>query len=873
MCFYDIIYSKFIDKDNLGNRALTKFLTVSDIYFHDMLISDEPVIRKYLKFLEKEEKEQTKLILHTGSICFDVIAIVCMLLKSISENDKPADEKIGRLKPGDMVVYIGKRYIFRGIGEEDGEKRIFLCEKGDSKNSDTIISLVYETAKQKIEPYYGESKMTTKTGLRMKDDSLRKNFLAPLLGTDAEYVPSGFDFRVVVMTDKNRFKDILGNTTIRNGEKQKIGLMDLGLAYSYISRNGELEQFGENPLKREPNVVFTETASALRDFVIDKEGSHVMVLGEPKYNDVYAELDDALLYSGNSDCLISLNEDARFCYHLIEQRFSAEVFACTKDMLNTISLAVGHQNSLTSELNRQLLCKKKRMTIQIDVPDGIDSTSYREIRKRMQMIRWDSGKLEDFQRAVGALLKLFMSAFFPLCELEKMIDDGLVGRNVALPSTLMSIVEDLALESSDDDCIWIAEQLRKYYDKFYDENSKQVELKKIIEKIGEEEITIVMPKAYYAEVYAQLGLRTDGVTCTTIDKFDNTTIHCNVIAVCGKEGKSFNPVDCVSAYNLYVMLYGAEKRWYNLLQKQRLGWREQIELRAMGEEPEEAMQQASDIISVQEYQEIQTIQNEEELLDEVTQLNTHSMVSAYATHGDEEYVALVSHVATFTTGEYALFTKNYDAVVYDAQLEKVLEKNVKDLAEGDTLIFLKKDEFTQNIVDFLLKYLVEENRLSDEVCDAYRKSRHWKKVLMRFKEQNEMTYDELKQAFWKKGGTREKETLQSWLSVESHIVGPRDVETMRVIANMTGDESLMSNPGDYTEACKIIRKQRVGILHLIEKVINGLLSGTVPEPGGIEELIYDNINKIAERLTLEEIKKLDEPQEVRYSATNRPLVQ
>ena len=102
-------------------RALTNLKEKCDIYFEDSLISQELIIEKYIDFFASAfsgGERSVGIILHTGSICFDVISVIAAALACISLDGSDTDSVIDSLNIGDMVLY-GKnkneRYFFGGF--------------------------------------------------------------------------------------------------------------------------------------------------------------------------------------------------------------------------------------------------------------------------------------------------------------------------------------------------------------------------------------------------------------------------------------------------------------------------------------------------------------------------------------------------------------------------------------------------------------------------------------------------------------------------------------------------------------------------------------------------------------------------------------
>ena len=116
-------------------------------------------------------------------------------------------------------------------------------------------------------------------------------------------------------------------------------------------------------------------------------------------------------------------------------------------------------------------------------------------------------------------------------------------------------------------------------------------------------------------------------------------------------------------------------------------------------------------------------------------------------------------------------------------------------------------------------------------------------------------------------------TIRQWLVEESHIIGPRDAKTMRMIAEVTQDPYLMSDSDAYYEACRIVRHYRRDILTLIAQAINDKLSNKQPVRGSAFEVVYKNVEKLSETMELENVFELDEVAVVNNNMVNRPITE
>lgn len=92
------------------STGIKNALKKCNIYFNECLISKESILEKYLYFFADAMDPQTRKVgfaLHTGSICFDVAAVVAVAVGCLSYNLATNDDIIDSLQPGDMVMYKG----------------------------------------------------------------------------------------------------------------------------------------------------------------------------------------------------------------------------------------------------------------------------------------------------------------------------------------------------------------------------------------------------------------------------------------------------------------------------------------------------------------------------------------------------------------------------------------------------------------------------------------------------------------------------------------------------------------------------------------------------------------------------------------------
>lgn len=133
----------------------------------------------------------------------------------------------------------------------------------------------------------------------------------------------------------------------------------------------------------------------------------------------------------------------------------------------------------------------------------------------------------------------------------------------------------------------------------------------------------------------------------------------------------------------------------------------------------------------------------------------------------------VQAVGRFVTGEQILFSKYYNPIVYDPSSGTVSEVKVDQLESGDILIFVKRDNYTSNVVDFIYDELIIQNKLNEDVVNSTNMANYWKQILRTYKENGGYTYQEIASQMKVYGSSLQAVTIRQWLMEDSHIVAPR----------------------------------------------------------------------------------------------------
>ena len=864
------------------------------IFYDDLLISSEDIIKNYLRFFSTRfnpEQKVTSFAFHTGSLCFDVASVAALMLACFAYNLSSNEDVLKSLSIGDMVLFKGERYRWNGItttvpGLNTIDKAyICLIQDGKGKNGLSSSYIPYDVNKAKIKPYFGDSVVTDGRGIRRNKNN-RNEFLSYVLGIPESDVPSTLDISVVIIADKNGFIDICQHLYISYKNEKKVQLTDI-VPVSYFTESGEEMQIGQNPSKAEAVIKAVSKVSAARDLILDKHNNKVVGLlainGKSLATNA-SDLKDLLRRKTLRFAIITSAINSESSNIAVEQYDEASIFACTRDILSDIPTIVRCPNKLTIELNRQVRNIIGRDMESVEISDGWTWEEYKNIKNNIYTIRqssWDESEKEEFVLSALALINLFTSAFFSMERMEYAIAQKLINTAVLSPAIRIQNLRELALKnlSMRTICEEVIGAISSMYDHLYMSSAKGNSLQELLIANRGKKIAFVVPKAYYVDlyqIYFKAIFSETLVTCCTANRFDQQEQYDLIIVAGDVVGKRFDPLQCYASSRLLILLYECEGKLFK--HRKQLSAKNEKKLTARakglkGDEYERAIASSSEDSDEALDESIREFANLDEVVEREGMFDIHRLMSSGQFSGNYSGTAEVNYVGIFTSGEQILFSKYYSAVVFDKMAQKVVETSPDKLLPGDVLVFTKRNDYTRNIVDLIFEQLLQNRKLANDVQDAAEKAMYWKDVLRKYKIQNNLTYRGIAKEMKKLGSTLQEVTVRSWLDEESHIVGPRKEDTMLLIARLTGNEYLKRNPKVYFEACRLVRHYRREILNLVAQAINDKLSNKMPEKGSVMEVVYDHVEHLSETMELENIFELEETAVVSNSLINRPIIE
>lgn len=254
-----------------------------------------------------------------------------------------------------------------------------------------------------------------------------------------------------------------------------------------------------------------------------------------------------------------------------------------------------------------------------------------------------------------------------------------------------------------------------------------------------------------------------------------------VIVLGDYEGKAFNTFTCNAASTIISVLYESEKVGYYFKNKSLHNRINQLQKKST---LIVTMQEQGEAITSEEKE---TEDFEKEMEEYIFNADITSVNSEYRSNtGCEGMVnTAIAVVTAFDDDTKAYLSKHYKAYVLDETIGVVKEVEVQEICEGDSIVFTKNNDDTKDIVTSILTKLFQDGWLDDSSKKNYIKANLWKNSLVDFMHAQRFTARKVAELLLKDGATVHEQTVLNWLDEDSHTVGPRNVDSIRHIGNIT----------------------------------------------------------------------------------------
>ncbi|SFL28815.1 hypothetical protein SAMN05216390_11722 [Lachnospiraceae bacterium KH1T2] len=839
---------------------------------------------------DNSNNHKTLIFQHTGSDCYDAVALTVISLGLIFLNNATTSELEKEIKNGDIVTYKSKRWIFSGITNIEGINRCVL--KNDK--GDTIY--VHESNMCDVLQYNGKSKKLNGIGIG-RNESRRTEFLKYVAELNGKEIAASSTQSVILYIDNRRFDELLNGISIKF-ENREYKILDLVTA-SFYTDNVEIKKRG-NANNNEPMLKATFSIDKAEELVKKKQGNTVIgfvVFDDRVYKKYGMDL-EGILYRKKlpfSIIITKLSMD-KWIMSQIDNDDNIMVLALTSEYLKALKksgdkldkpfIVVSYEKIIDS-FNKEIKDTIDSKATEHIIKSTFEDKDFNRTKSNIAYVMnecLDNQEVMEFCRWAYFMLKLFNNAIFTFKAYETFSEGFDELKDLAVPSAKIEDYKKTVVKypmAVQNQIRLIIDYIESKYNLYWDENPKFSFFVRAIRKKINENILVVVPNNRYQLFIDRLfvwrkSVKYRVVTESQIKRIDLTQ-YTDIYYTSLMKTFKYNPFDNAFNKRIDIMIYDNQLKLYRFLKKEFTLYKKSLNERSYAPffyVPDNS--NYSDSYSSRENAEKVSDQVDEFEIDNKLQksfMESFLQGERYLSQREYEesprrqgYFLTAYKYAKFISGENAIFTKGYVAYVINPDKQCVEERPVDDLKEGDQLIFLVKDNNTKDIVDELLSEIVYKDA---ELERNYNLVRSWKIACREYKYDKGLKYTQISNLFRIKGYKVNAQVIRSWLDEESHIVGPKKKEAFIGIQEVFGKDIIPENYMDYANATKYIRSTRMKILKLLEKTI---ISDNIEfeDDMGILDGMKEIIEEIAIIKQIDHIETTDSFNIAGYRA-NRPI--
>lgn len=843
------------------------------ILYNGIDLTEIDIIKDYASFLcaklDSENRHTTALALHTGSEFYNIIALTLSALACLFYKNTNIEELIKSLNVDDILIIDGQRARFKGI--KNGSELGIGFNAGEEYFA-YELSKAYKWVKLasaknlNISVYQGESESLDGKGIKSTLKA-RKDFLRKFTQTKANSeITTEISNSIAIIANRDTAERWYRGVGIRY-DGRTVSLSELVTA-AYYSENDKY-QIGSNATKEEPIIRFYSKISACREDIInDKSKSFIgCILTEENIWKANSETPD--IADRKSLKFAVLTGKTHFTDYT--NWFDSEGYDYYITVPESVSM-YPISNSMSAEIqsfNKELNSFSKRKVIEQIIPTTTESDVVFEIKRKLLVIKHSATTSvfkDNFIINSFFLLNLCRSSIFPLCYCDKAAEQKLLTWN--LKDKFDELVPYLKESNGlmKDSAEFIVDNLKILVNAIYLENPKGNYIKN---RIANSKIdSIVVTKSYYDLLFF-MWMRDIGIAGVKVPKLvtvssfaGSNAVYNNVIFTTAYYDLFFNPFAEFGFLNAECLAYSYECHQIRALKKRAYDGKKLIrEKNSINYEIdiEDDVDDSKEEITIEDNE----CETELEKLAKDLQLSGAYSYLKTSGKGSDSQIK-IAKILTFASGNLGFFTKQYKA--YRITGEEICEVDLENLNVGDSVVFTKQSD-NKDIVDLLVRQLLENQYKETAYPDYYNKSIQWKEAIKRLKLVAGFTFQDISDMLMILGCKKHPGTIRSWLFEESHIVGPRDESDFEAIVKLT---RMDISAHELKKSCDEIRSLRVRILGLLGKaIIRGMVSGS-------EDPLWSLIEAKAEDLSqIEQITAIATPGEdafVPMYLINKPCV-
>ncbi|MBN1072076.1 hypothetical protein DVV81_12995 [Clostridium botulinum] len=817
---------------------------------------EEFLLKSFIEILDNKEKKS--LFIGIEKNLMNMLLILCLSIKQCYENMKDPDNNIlDTIENGDKVFYDGKICIFKklDIDKRNNKKYIYLLEKDNSK-----ILVPFENS-YLLTVYNGQATRVNKINGKSQAVNVTKKFISKFMNVDISNLNGTIkESTVVVFSNKEELYNLLDSVEIKFEEKyNKIAEL---FPFAYYSSEENYEYIKGNRIKQNSIIKFVSNISTAVDIIKDDENvKNIILIGEKSYRDsLETELREINMIDSIENILVADTWESKFDFSLLindDEPFCVQ--AISKEVvLDNVNLYDKSLLDLRSNLQRknynliENLVNKYIQIYEVDNSEILNTNIYdiNESLKTLFYYSQENLKVLDFVKLTYHLCNKLEQSILPLNKCKD---------NFNNLTYKINLLKDIAIIFPQDRVEYklmvnIIVNIEKIINFLENKNYKLETMKENIlsnkkSLLCTKNVDEIIKMEEYFRRFRKINLDIKKVN-KKLDFYGNK----NLIIPGFFENNYTNILNTNMVENINIMIYRREKikirslikkntEMLNLiLENNKLLDNEEFELPTIIENFLVKSNLSENKISDDKEEEFAEFEEE---IQKVIQENRIKLFinEDKSNRSTSNSTMNVHKIISFEDDNYSFLSDNYQANIVDQNNNDIKHKGISELSVGDEMIFTKsKLEGEEDIVKTVIKQLLKDKEFSNLYGEYFKLNNLWKVCLKNYMKKYNLIEKDIANEFKIFGRQITHLAIINWLN--GNIIGPQNVDDIRIIADIVKYSELNENLEDVIIACKQERRIQIQIRKAIAKIIISSVVNNNEKNNDIYEIVKRTISDL-----------------------------
>lgn len=818
---------------------------------------EQLILKSFIDILNSENKKS--LFIGIEKELTSMLLIIIIAIKQYSDNmENPNNGILDILKKGDKVFFRGEILIFDKVDmdERENKKYIYLFGKNNSK------TLVPYKNSYLLTAYNGQANRINKVNGSSQRYNITKKFISQTMSINLNQLNGVIkESTIVVVEQKEELYDLINSIEINFDEENHL-ISEL-FSFAYYTAEENYEYFKGNRTKENTIIKFVSNINTAIDIIKDDENvKNIVLIGEKTYRDsLETELREASMMDSIKKILVIDTWESNFDFSSLVVNYDEpfNIYALSKEVIleninlyDELSLDLPSSLQLKNYYLIENLLHKDIHIYETDNSEILNESIYNINQNLKNLFDYSDSNIKtlDFIKLSYYLCNKLEQSLLPLNKCEDNLFN--LSYRVNMLKEILKLFPVQRVEHNLMDIIILEIEKIIEFLKFSNYKIEVIKDKILNNKkalLGIKNIDEIGKLEEYFRT-----LRKPNLNIKKIDKKIDSYGNEALIIPTFYENKYLNILNTNTVRCVNIVAYRREKIRINslirkntemlnlILKNNKLSDNEKFELPNI---VKHFVIKSNFIENKQSDSEEEKFNEIEAEVQKVIQENKIKLFinEDKSSSGIINSTRAVHKIVMFEDNNYSFLSDNYQANIIDRNNNDIKKKCISELSIGEEMIFTKsKLSGEEDIVKVVIKELLENKEFNNVYGEYFKLNNLWKICLNNYMQIYDFTEKDISNEFRIYGKQITHLAIANWIN--GNIIGPQDVNDIKIIADIVKDSGLSDKLEEVINACRQERRIQIQVRKAIAKIIINSVANNNEQNYDIYEIVKNTINDL-----------------------------